>query len=156
MDTHTFKSLLYKTIHRNKKPVALIADETGISANYLYRAGLPLDESGVKFPVEFLVPLMNSTKDYSVLSHLANVCGFILVKIPRVCRDKRDEIDLVDEYQQASVKAVNLLKEFFRHPDKTAYDKASEALMEIMSKSASAKKVLDKQVIGQLELDLEL
>lgn len=32
------KTILYETIHRNKKSVEQIADEIGISANYLYRA----------------------------------------------------------------------------------------------------------------------
>ena len=35
------KSFLYKTIHRNPKTVNQLADETGISASYLYRAGAP-------------------------------------------------------------------------------------------------------------------
>jgi len=154
MDNNTFKSLLYKTIHRNKKPIALIADETGISANYLYRAGLPLEDSGVKLPCEYLVPLMNSTKDYSVLNHLANICGFLLVKIPRIARNKKEEIEIVDEFQQTCLNAQKSLMDFFKKMNNDNYAKASEALLEVMTKSASAKKSIDKAVTGQLELEL--
>jgi hypothetical protein len=155
MKNSTLKTLLYTTIHRNKKSVAQIADETGISTNYLYRAGLPLEESGVKFPVDYLLPLMNSTKDFSVLKHLANLSGFVLIKIPKLCRNKAEEIELVDEYQQATINAVRLLKDFLNTPNSLNYQKASDALMEVMTKSAYAKKVADKTASGQLELDLE-
>ena len=77
------KSILYETIHRNKKTVEQIADEIGISANYLYRSGLPLEESGVKFPVDYLTPLMKTTKNYRILEHIAYLCGFLLVKEQR-------------------------------------------------------------------------
>ena len=53
--TMDIKDVLHSTVHENVKPVKVIADEIGISSNYLYRAALPDDESGVKFPIQFLI-----------------------------------------------------------------------------------------------------
>lgn len=149
----TLKNILYKTIHRNKKSVPQIADEMGISANYLYRAGLPLDESGVKFPVEYLIPLMKTTKDYSILRHLAGLCGFILIKEPRFRGHRGDDIDLVDEYQEATTKALRALKTFLSEPTFEHYQQTISSLETVMEKSAQAKKYAHKKARGQLELD---
>lgn len=60
----SIKTILYETSHRNKKSVDQIADEIGISANYLYRVGLPLDESGVKFPLDYLIHATRCLKKF--------------------------------------------------------------------------------------------
>ncbi|MCU7494730.1 MAG: hypothetical protein HF314_12185 [Ignavibacteria bacterium] len=148
------KTILYQTIHRNKKPVAQIADETGISSSYLYRAGLPVDQSGVKFPVEKLIPLMKSTNDYSLLEHISKICGFLLVRVPKVKPSKGTTIDIVDNYQESTTKALRALKEFFNSPDKDKYLAVDQALQEVMERSASAQKYCKKNFEGQFELEL--
>ena len=150
----TIKNLLYETIHRGKKPVEQIADEMGISANYLYRAGMPLDGSGVKFPLEYLVPLMKTTRNYKILKHLARLCGFILVREPRFRGYKGDEIDLVDDYQHTATKAVHALKLFLNEPTLANYKRTNEALNEVLEQSAKAQRYCTKKISGQLELDL--
>lgn len=57
----TLKECLYATIHRNKKPLKLIAEEIGMSENYLTRSALPdLEESdtgsGCRFPLKKSIP----------------------------------------------------------------------------------------------------
>jgi DNA-binding phage protein len=42
------KTLLHSMVHRSKKSVAQLADETGISTNYLYRACNPLFDQVVQ------------------------------------------------------------------------------------------------------------
>lgn len=150
----TIKTVLYQTIHRSKKSVEQIADEMGISASYLYRAGLPVDESGVKFPVEHLTPLVKATKNPAILEHLASLNGYILVKVPKYRDSKRDEIDMVDEYQEATTKALRSLKEFFNNPDMNTYQNVDAALKEVMSRSASAQGYVDKRMSGQIEMEL--
>lgn len=141
---YNIKELLYRTAHRNRKSVKQLADETGISENYLYRACMPLDQSGVKFPLENLLPLMKAAEDYSILSHLANLCGFILVKIPRFRAKKGEPIELYDDYQKASASALNSLKVFFGDPSKANKDAVDEALMKVLEESQTAKKYCDK------------
>jgi len=41
---NTLTEYLYSTIHRNKKPLKLIAEEIGVSDSYLTRAALPDQE----------------------------------------------------------------------------------------------------------------
>lgn len=83
----TLKESLYGTIHRNTKPLKLIAEEIGMSENYLSRAALPDTEesdtgSGCRFPLKKLVPLIRSTGDFSVLDHIETSLGRIAIKAP--------------------------------------------------------------------------
>ncbi len=148
------KDVLYQTVHQNKKPVKQIADEIGISSNYLYRSALPDDESGVKFPVQLLLPLMKSTGDYSMLKHIAKLSGYVLIKMPKMHADKNEEIDIVDNYQGAALKALNALRAFFSEPTSINYNAVDKALLDVMEKSVSAQKYAEKKLIGQLEMEL--
>lgn len=154
MSLNSIKTILYQTIHRNKKSVEQIADEIGISANYLYRAGMPLDESGVKFPIEYLIPLMKTTKNYKLLEHIAFLCGFLLIKEPRIRTPKSDYYDLMIDYQQVTTNALNLLKKFFDDTNQENYEQLINALQNVMVKSAEAKKYCNKHYTGQLEMEL--
>lgn len=148
----TIKSLLYATIHRNKKSAAQLADEIGISYSYLCRAGLPTDESGVKFPTEYLVPLMKSAGDYSLLRHLAKLSGFLLIKPPRGFHTKMDESEAVTNYNTLCAVASNLMIEFFRSPSPEKMDAAVTSLHNVMEASAS----LQKQIINHNQTELPL
>lgn len=150
----SIKTLLYETIHRNKKSVEQIADELGISASYLYRAGLPLDESGVRFPLDYLIPLMKATNNYAILEQIANICGFLLVKEPRVKMPKVEAIELVTDYQEATTHAIRCLKKFLDQPTQDHYDAVLTALQSVMTRSAEVKKYCNKHFEGQMELEL--
>jgi hypothetical protein len=150
----SIKTILYETIHRNKKSVEQIADEIGISANYLYRAGLPLDESGVKFPLDYLIPLMKATNDYAILEKIAMICGFLLVREPRVRTPRIEGTELIADYQDATTLAVRCLKKFLDKPSEANYTEVINALQLVMTKSAEAKKYCNKHYSGQLEMEL--
>jgi hypothetical protein len=152
--TQDIKDVLHSTVHENVKPVKVIADEIGISSNYLYRAALPDDESGVKFPIQFLIPLMKSTNNYSLLRHIAKVSGFLTVKMPLMTANKKDELEIVDEYQDATVKVLKALKTFFNEPTSINYNLVDQALLDVMEKSSSAQKYCEKRLLGQLEMEM--
>lgn len=83
----TLRESLYNTIHRSKKPLKVIAEEIGISENYLTRAALPdLEDSdtgtGCRFPLKKLIPLIRATNDYSVLDHIEHSLGRFGVLLP--------------------------------------------------------------------------
>lgn len=76
----TLKDCLYQTIHRTKKPLKLIAEEIGMSENYLYRSALPdPDETengtGCRFPLKKLIPLVRCTGDFALLDFIENSLG---------------------------------------------------------------------------------
>jgi hypothetical protein len=84
----TLKDCLYATIHRNRKPLKAIAEELGMSENYLTRSALPdLEESetgsGCRFPLKKLVPLIRATGDFSVLDHIEDSLGRVAIPIPK-------------------------------------------------------------------------
>lgn len=151
--TPTIKTILYNTLHRNKKTIDQIADEIGRSTNAVYRYCLE-GESGSEVPVSLLVPIMKATKNFSLLKHIAHLCGFVCVKIPRVSLNKKDEIDIIDNYQHATVTSIKLLKEFFSNPTQETFNKAKESLTDVMEECASNSKYIDKKLSGQLEMEL--
>lgn len=84
---NTLRESLYNTIHRSKKPLKVIAEEIGISENYLTRAALPDQEdsdtgTGCRFPLKKLIPLIRATNDYSVLDHIEHSLGRFGVLLP--------------------------------------------------------------------------
>ncbi len=85
---NTLRETLYTTIHRNEKPLKLIAEEIGMSENYLTRAALPDPEesengSGCRFPLKKLIPLIQSTGDFSVLDRIEESLGRVAILMPR-------------------------------------------------------------------------
>jgi len=145
------KSKIYQTIHRNKKPIDQIADEMGISCESLYRYALP-SPSGSDIPLKRLIPLMKAAKDYGILKHIAGICGFVLVKIPRYRASKGDSNDVVSNYQNVSAEAVNDLIKFFKMPTMPNYEKVKESLDTVMEQSIGARKYIDKEHAGQIDL----
>lgn len=145
--------IIYETIHRNKKTIGQIADEMGVSSNTLYRYCLE-GESGADLPLRRLIPLMKSTKNYKILKYIATVCGFILVRPPKAGLLPKDEYDLTSEYQDVTLKACKAMNDFFKKPDQDNYSSVQNALLEVMEKSATATKYVEKRFSGQMEMNL--
>lgn len=145
------KTLLYETIHRNKKNIKQIAEEMAVSENSLYRYCL-LDDSGADMPLKRLIPLMKTTKNYSILRHLAKVCGFVVVKVPRMAATKRDDMALVADYQQTTAAAVKKLMDFFDDPTSGKLKEVEDMMTKVMEHSASTRKYVEKHYSGQLDM----
>ena len=84
----TMKDFLYETVHRSKKPLKLIAEEIGMSENYLTRAALPDQEesetgTGCRFPLKKLIPLIRSTQNYAMLDYIEHAVGRVAIKLPQ-------------------------------------------------------------------------
>jgi hypothetical protein len=109
------KSTLYTTVHGSKKSVEQIADEIGVSPSYLYRACLE-GESGCRFPLDLLIPLMNATGDYSLLEHLNARCERITVSMPRVARLKAKDPQAINEIGRSFNEVMGQVLEFFEKP----------------------------------------
>lgn len=91
----TLRDCLYRTIHQNKKPLKAIAEEIGMSENYLTRAALPdADDSdtgtGCRFPLKKIIPLINATKDFSTLDFIENALGRVAFELPNGKAGKKD------------------------------------------------------------------
>lgn len=149
----TIKSILYSTIHRNKKPIGVIAEEMGVSESSLYR--YPLEgESGSEMPLSRLVPLMKTTKDYELLKHIARLCGFVVVNIPRFKASRGDDSDIISNYQEVTSAAGGDLIKFLQHPDPKSYEHVTESLHKVLETAVSSQKYCDKKVEGQMEMEL--
>jgi len=147
-----FKTILYNTIHRNKKSIDQIADEIGVSSNSLYRYCIE-GESGSEMPARRLVPLMKATENFELLKHLAYLCGFVCIKMPKYLKVKTDEFEVLNEYQQTTINATKELKSFFDNPISANYEKVSKALREVIEKSVTNQEYCKKTYSCQLEID---
>lgn len=85
----TLKDALYQTVHKSNKSIAVLAEEIGMTANYLYKACMPdsdMDEraAGVRFPTKKVLPLMRATGDFSVLHYMANATEHAVISVPDI------------------------------------------------------------------------
>lgn len=156
MKIHTLlKNAIYDTIHRSKKDINEIAEETGISYNLLSR--YCYDDSNpsmAKLPLQSLLALLNASDNNAILDYFENKRGRVAFKIPRGCMPKIDETELLEKYQKTTIDAVKALREFLSDPITEKYNLLDQALKTVMAESASVKKYADKSVTGQLELEL--
>jgi len=151
----SLKDIIYETIHRNKKPIKQIADEIGVSDNYLYRICLPelVDNgSGAKFPLDLLVPVMNVTRNYSRLTHIAALCGCVVVKLPSFKSKISDHQKMIADYQKVTSDANGALLKFFEKPDSNRLQEVQQALDLVMEHSACNQKYIEKVYNGQTEI----
>jgi hypothetical protein len=117
----TLKDNLYKTIHKGEKPLKAIAEEIGLSENYLYRAATPdANESdtgtGCRFPLNKLIPLIKATNNFSVLDWIERDLGRVAITIP----PKRQKP--VSDICRSTVKATALFGEFVGEIEKSIHD----------------------------------
>lgn len=122
----TLKDRLYETIHRSNKPLKAIAEEIGMSENYLARAALPdLEESdtgsGCRFPLKKLIPLVRSTGDFGVLDFVERSLGRVAVKLPDVKGGSLRDIC------RLSLRAVSEFGDMMREVEKSVADQVVTA-----------------------------
>lgn len=121
-DLKTLKDALYKTVHQSGQHIAVISDRIDMSENYIYKSCLPdpdMDDraSGVRFPLNKLLPLMRCTNDYTVLHFMANTTGHALVKVPEI-----DKASLVD-IQQKAISSAAEFGDLMRSIERAARDR---------------------------------
>lgn len=149
MAKKSLKDALYETVHRGDKPPKQIADETGISYNYLMRSALDTD-SGCDFNAKHLVPLMKAAGNYEALKVIAELCGFLLVKSPRGTK-KGAKHDLQD-YQASFNSIVVKLIRFTQQPSEASYKEISNLLRQHMSDTESIRRRCKSNLLNQKEL----
>jgi hypothetical protein len=137
----TFDQIVSETIrkHSAKTSMEEMADNLGIATSYLYRVANPFDESA-PLPSKHLINLMTHTKDYSILKHLAQRCGFICVKMPRVRSAKESEIGL---YQRRQAEAIRAVVAFFQKS--ASMDETLEAIRKELEAAAGFMKAIEEQ-----------
>jgi hypothetical protein len=140
----------YDTIHRSKKPVKRIAEDTGIKEGTLYVYGLPAEANGRDIPLAKLLPIMKAAGNYAILKSLNNACGFLMVRIPRAAANKLDEARMVSDYQKLCADTVASLVQYLEHPDKKNCEAVISNLRMVMAESAGLEKRM--RTHHQLEL----
>lgn len=137
----TFDQIVSETIRKRASKTSMeeMADNLGIATSYLYRVANPFDESA-PLPSKHLINLMTHTKDYSILKHLAQRCGFICVKIPRVRAAREEEIG---RYQKCQVEATQAVISFFRK--EKSVDQALDAIRKELEAAAGFAKAIEEQ-----------
>ncbi len=136
MNVRTLRESLYDTIHRNKKPLKAIAEEIGMTENYLTKAALPdQDESdtgtGCRFPLKKLVPLIRTTNDFAVLDCIERSLGRVAIKMPDPSKGSLHDVC------RLSLRAVREFGELMAQVEKSLQDDlVTEQEMERIRKEA--------------------
>lgn len=129
----SLKEALHATIHKNRKSVAAIAEEIGMSENYLYRAALPDQEmdgqgTGCRFPLKGLVPLVRATSDFQVLDYIERILGRVAIVLPTGDGD-------FAEISRRSMRAIGEFGELMQEIDKSLDDgKITASELEMIEK----------------------
>ncbi len=148
----TLTETLHETFHRNKKKPYEIAEEMGQSYNHMARMVLDTD-SGCNFPERLLVPLMKTTKNYSYLVRLNEICGFLPpVKYPKGIKKFKDQDRQVNDYQKDFAETITTLLDFINNPTSEKYKSLNSKLLNHMSETEYWRKRCEKGLINQTEL----
>jgi hypothetical protein len=86
--------------YRGGEGIEDLSDTLGIKPGTLYRLSNPLDEEA-RINSKHLIPLMEKTRDYSILKHLATRLGFLCVRLPRVRAAREAELERAAGFQKA-------------------------------------------------------
>lgn len=147
----SLNEVLHETFHRSKKKPQEIADELGVSYNYLARAVLE-GPSGCNFPLRLLVPLMKATRNFGVLKKLAHLCGFMVVPLPKGIRKLGDAHSDLRRYQKRFAGLLEELVDFVDCPSQAKYRHLNERLLEHMQETEWWRRRCQANAVNQLEL----
>lgn len=149
MSLKPLNEALYETVHRGGKSPKQIADETGISYNYLMRMTMQTD-SGCDFNLKFLVPVMKSADNFEVLKSLALLSGFLIIKTPKGTR-KGSKFDL-NEYQIRFSTMMSKLIQFAQEPSDQSYREVNRLLREHMADTENLRRRCKNNLLNQAEM----
>lgn len=111
---------IWKTIHGGKLTIKELAEKTQIPENTLYRSALAYADtpSAMRPSLKLIILVMQATRDFRILKFMCNYFGFLIVRLPRVARCKKNTLDKVRDLQQQYVDNVDYLLEYDRNPSK--------------------------------------
>lgn len=150
MPLKTLSEALYEAVHRSKKPAKQIADEAGISYNYLMRMTMDTS-SGVDFNLKHLVPVMKSAGNYEALRVLNQLCGFLPPMRPPRGAKVSAKME-VHEYQKQFNDLVGLLIGYIQEPTAKSLESLEQALLQHMTTTEEMRRRCKNNLINQKEM----
>lgn len=150
----TLEEIVFNTIHHNNKgvPPAEIAANTGTGYNHLTRMANMTDTC--RMPVNKLVPVMNTTEDYSILDYLAKQTNHLVIKMPRGIRKGTDPRMDISTYNREFADLVDKLVDFVSDPSDKKMAEVDEAMRKHIGDSVNIHRRCKKHNMHQRELDL--
>ncbi|MBP8975078.1 MAG: hypothetical protein KBG83_00015 [Bacteroidetes bacterium] len=153
MDTNTaIKIKTQELIHGRGMTVYELADKVNRSYSYLCRIASPTEE--LPTPLEIILPAMKLKRNYDLLKFMSWECGFALVKLPKPAMSKKDENDLVADYQRAVTEAISALLNFLENPIEESYRIVEQKIVEATEQGIAAKKYCEKKSKQQLDMGI--
>ncbi len=147
----TLKTELYQTVHKARLSVEQLAELLNVSASYLYRSVLEGD-SGCRFPVDLLLPLMHATKDFRVLDLLNRRCDRVTAKLPRIRKAKTNATLVAGEVQRNFSTLMVEILQYFAEPDEAKVAEIEERIHAHVGEMLTLRKAV--QTYKQRELEL--
>lgn len=121
---------LYATIHGRKLTIAELSAATDLSESLLYRSALAYTETPSATPpsLRLVILVMKATRDFRVLKFICNYFGFICLRLPRVGRNKKDNLVKISELQELHAVTIQYLLEYARNPTKDSQKNSVKSL----------------------------
>lgn len=140
---------LYKTVHKSTLGTDQIAERLGMSQKWsLYKMVDPTN-SDYRFPAEWLIGLMQNTKNFRCLHYIAQQCGFVCIRYSRFKLGKEKDLTRLGEmFGHASSAIVRMYEQGVISREDY------ECVYGLLKEIAGHLKVADKIRSGQLELNL--
>jgi hypothetical protein len=85
----------------------VLADACGVDAKYLYNAANPYESQ--KLRLDLVEPLTNASGNPAILRHLADRCGYVLVKKP--ASGQMAALDLVQHLARIACEAGDVMRD---------------------------------------------
>ena len=145
--------LIYELIRKGDLSIGQLAKKLGVSENYLYKISLPeFNQNNANAPLRKIIAIAKHQKSKKLAEYVAQEFNGMFVTIPRSARDRRDENEIVNDYQRTTSRAVQMLMEYFEKPDEDNYNQLIKQLRDVMEKSEGIRRRAKKDGFKQMEL----
>ena len=148
----SLEEIVFNTIHHSELTANEIAANTGTGYNYLMRLANPTDECNM--PLSKAVPIMNVTKDFSLLDYIAKQTGHLAIPMPRGIRKGTNPKMDISQYGSEFHDLMSKLMKFVNEPTEELHKEVDELMRKHIGDSENIRRRAKKHQLHQRELDL--
>ena len=148
----TLEEIVFNTIHHSDLGVNEIAANTGTGYNHLTRMASITDECNM--PLSKAVPIMNVTKDFSILEYMAKQTGHLAIPMPRGIRKGTDPKMDLSKYGTEFHQLMSKLMKFVSTPTEELLQEIDELMRKHIGDSENIRRRAQRHQLHQTELEL--
>ena len=129
---------VYQTVHQGKLGIPDLADTQGLTENSIYK--MALEDSHLVKAIKRVISLMMLQGRDDILTVMNQRVGRLSIKIPRVPKNKKEESQVLADYQQLANDTVGAMLQHFAKPSQETMNLCVSKLTEITQMSIGIQK----------------